>query len=145
MTRSFALLRLASVAALLLVSACATTRRYPAESLPVRLVSSTPFAVHLRARPDTAASSCEVLRITGTVEAVLGDTMAFTRVWSDVRPGTGGDCLAGRPGFVLLSSAPNLQGEVGTPRNARTTLLVVLTGTVTAIATIIVVVLHSLD
>jgi hypothetical protein len=145
MTRPFARLRLASLFALLLCSGCATTRRYPAESLPVRLVSPKPFAVHLRARPDTAASSCQVLRITGTVGAVRGDTLEFSRVWSDLRPSYGADCLAGRPGYVLLSSAPDLQGEIGTAHNVRTAVLVILSGAVTAIATLFVVLSQALD
>lgn len=112
MAKPRALARLVSLSALLLFSGCATTRRYQAtESLPVRLVSPTPFLVRLRARADTAANFCQALRVTGTVTSMQGDTLEFARVWSDRRPRGASDCLEGRPGFLLRSSAPDLQGE----------------------------------
>lgn len=111
MTCRSALLRLAILGPVLLSAACSTTRRYPATPLPVTLVSATPFMVHVRARADTAANACQVLRISGTVSAMQGDTLEFARVWSDRRPQGASDCLQGRPGFVVRSSVPDLQGE----------------------------------
>lgn len=111
MTRRSALLRLAILGPVLLSAACSTTRRYPVTPLPVTLVSATPFMVHVRARADTAANACQVLRIRGTVSSMQGDTLEFARVWSERRPRGASDCLAGRPGFVVRSSAPDLQGE----------------------------------
>ncbi|MCC7002929.1 MAG: hypothetical protein IT357_12300 [Gemmatimonadaceae bacterium] len=111
MTSPRAFRRLVLLGSALLVSACATTRRYPVTPLPVQLVSPTPFLVHVRARADTAANSCQVLRITGTVSSMEGDTLEFARVWSDRRPRGASDCLEGRPGFVVRSSAPDVRGE----------------------------------
>jgi hypothetical protein len=111
MTSRPALLRLAVLVPVLLGAACSTTRRYPVTPLPVKLVSSTPFMVHVRERADTAANSCQVFRITGTVSSMQGDTLEFARVWSIHQPRGASDCLQGRPGFVVRSSAPDLQGE----------------------------------
>lgn len=146
MAKHRAIHRLVGLTALLLFTACATTRRYPAtESLPVRLVSPKPFPVHVRARADTSATSCQVLRITGTVSAVRGDTMEFASVWSDRRPREAEDCLQGRPGFLVLSSAPDLQGETAQANNGRTAVLVIVTGALTSFAAIIILILQSLD
>ena len=111
MTRRSALLRLAILGPVLLSAACSTTRRYPVTPLPVKLVSATPFMVHVRARGDTATNSCQVLRIRGTVSSMQGDTLEFARVWSERQPRGASDCLQGRPGFVVRSSVPDLQGE----------------------------------
>ncbi|MCC7002928.1 MAG: hypothetical protein IT357_12295 [Gemmatimonadaceae bacterium] len=135
-----------SLTAMLLLAGCATTRRYPVTaSLPVRLVSPTPFLVHVRARADTAATSCAVLRLTGSVSAVRRDTMEFASVWSDQRPRDADDCLQGRPGFLVLSSAPDLQGETAKANNGRTAVLVVVTGVLTAIGTLVLVLTQALD
>lgn len=111
---------------LLLLGGCATARRQPVLPLPVRLVSPTPFFAHVRARADTAATYCQVLRISGTVAEVRGDTLEFATVASDLRPRGAADCLAGRAGFVVLSSAPALQAEVVRASTGRTVALVVL-------------------
>lgn len=111
MTSPRAFHRLAILGPVVLISACATTRRYQVTPLPVQLVSPTPFLVHVRARADTAANFCQVLRITGTVSSMEGDTLEFARVWSDRRPRGASDCLEGRPGFVVRSSAPDVRGE----------------------------------
>jgi hypothetical protein len=111
MTNPRTLRLLAILGPVLLGAACSTTRRYPVVPPPVKFVSSTPFMVHVRARADTAANSCQALRITGTVTSMENDTLEFASVTSDQRPRGASDCLAGRPGFVVLSSAPDLQGE----------------------------------
>ncbi len=121
---------------LLLSSGCATTRRHPVVPLPVRLVSPTPFFAHVRARADTAATYCQVLRISGTVAAVRGDTLEFAAVASDLRPRGAADCLEGRAGFVVLSSAPGLQAETAIVRNGRTVGLVLLVVPLTAFLTL---------
>jgi len=141
-----ALHRLVALTALLLGAGCATTRRYPAtETLPVRLVSRTPFPVHVRARADTSATSCQVLHITGTVSAVRGDTMEFASVWSDRRPREAEDCLQGRPGYLVLSSAPDLQGETARANNGRTAVLAVVTGALTSMVALIILISQALD
>ena len=111
MAKGRAIVRLALLGALTLGAGCVTTRRYPVVPLPVQLVSPTPFFAHVRTRADTAAPYCAVLRITGTVAEVRGDTIEFTAVWSDRRPRWAGDCLEGRPGYVVLSTAPAVRAE----------------------------------
>jgi hypothetical protein len=111
---------------LLFLGGCATARRQPVLPIPARLVSPSPFVAHVRARADTAATSCQVLRISGTVAAVRGDTLEFTAVTSDQRPRGAADCLKGRAGFVVLSSAPGLQAEVVRASSGRTVALVLL-------------------
>ena len=118
--------RLAILGFLLVCSGCVTTRRHPVVPLPVRLVSPTPFFAHVRARADTAATSCQVLRISGTVAEVRGDTLEFSAVSTERQPRGSADCLEGRAGFVVLSGAPALQAETTIRRNGRTVLLVVV-------------------
>ena len=125
---------------LLLSSGCATTRRHPVVPLPVRLISPTPFFAHVRARADTAATYCQVLRIAGTVAAVRGDTLEFTAVASDLRPRGAADCLEGRAGFVVLSSAPDLQAETTIVRNGRTFGLVLFLVPFTALLSLFVII-----
>lgn len=119
--------RTALIASLLLLSGCATARRHPVVPLPVRLVSPEPFVAHVRARADTAATECAVLRVTGTVAAVRGDTLEFAALWSDRRPRRAVDCLKGRAGYIVLSSAPALHAETTIVRNGRTVGLVLVT------------------
>ncbi len=114
------------VGCVLLLSGCATARRQPVVPLPVRLVSPTPFLAHVRARADTAATYCQVLRISGTVAAVRGDTLELAAVVSDRQPRGAADCLQGRAGFVVLSSAPALQAEVVSASTGRTVALLLI-------------------
>ena len=117
----------------LLVGGCATVRRQPVLPLPIRLVSPTPFLAHVRARADTAATYCQVLRISGTVAEVRGDTLELTSVVTDRQPRGAADCLQGRAGFVVLSSAPALQAEVGRASSGRTVALVLLLTSLSAL------------
>ena len=137
MTKLRALGRITILATLLLSTGCATTRKHPVMPLPVRLVSPTPFFAHVRARADTAATYCQVLRISGTVAEVRGDTLEFAAVASDLRPRGAADCLEGRAGFVVLSSAPGLQAEKTIVRNWRTAGLVLFLVPFTAVLTLV--------
>ncbi len=117
---------IAIVSSLLLLGGCAVSRRHPVVPLPVRLVSPKPFVAHVRARADTAATSCPVLRVTGTVAAVRGDTVEFAALRSDRRPRRAVDCLQGRAGYIVLSAAPDLRAETTIVRNGRTVGLVLV-------------------
>lgn len=128
--------RLAILGFLLFCSGCVTTRRHPVVPLPVRLVSRTPFFAHVRARADTAATSCQVLRISGTVTEVRGDTLEFSAVSTERRPRGAADCLEGRAGFVVLSGAPALQAETTILRKGRTVLLVAFLVPISAIVVV---------
>lgn len=124
---------IAIVASLLFLGGCAVSRRHPVVPLPVRLVSPEPFVAHVRARGDTAATSCPVLRVTGTVEAVRGDTVEFAALRSDLRPRRAVDCLQGRAGYIVLSAAPDLRAETTIARHGRTVGLVLVSASVWAI------------
>lgn len=117
---------IAIVSSLLLLGGCAVSRRHPVVPLPVRLVSPKPFVAHVRARADTAATSCPVLRVTGTVAVVRGDTVEFAALRSDRRPRRAVDCLQGRAGYIVLSAAPDLRAETTMVRNGRAVGLVLV-------------------
>jgi len=128
----------------LLLGGCATVRRQPVVPLPIRLASPTPFLVHVRARADTAATYCQVLRISGTVAAVRGDTIEFAAVVSHRQPRGAADCLEGRAAFVVLSSAPALQAEVVRESTGRTVALVLILVPLSALITLYAIVAGSL-
>lgn len=119
--------RIALLGLLVLGEGCVTTRLHPVVPIPVRLVSPTPFFAHVRARADTAATFCAVKGITGTVAQQRGDTLEFAALWSDKRPRWSADCLEGRPGYVVLSSAPDVQAVTTiVPRGRRVGLFVLV-------------------
>lgn len=125
-----------SLSALLAIG-CATTRRDPPLPLPARFVSPTPFLAHVRARADTAATNCQVLRIEGKVAMVRGDTLEFSELHAERQPNGAADCLAGRPAYVVVSSAPDLQAETSRANSAMTISLFVFIVPFTALVTLI--------
>jgi hypothetical protein len=129
---------IAILGSLLLSSACATTQRHAVTPLPVRLLSPTPFRVHVRAPGDAAVTSCEVLRISGTVAAVRGDTIEFAAVTSDLLPRGTSDCLQGRAGFVVVSQAPALRTEIGRANNGRSAAMIILLSPVLVLVVIMI-------
>lgn len=138
MTHHHSIRKFAIVGSLLLSSACATTQRHAVTPLPVRLLSPTPFRVHVRAPDDAVVASCEVLRISGTVAAVRGDTIEFTAVTSDLLPRGASDCLQGRAGFVVVSQAPALRTEIGRANNGRSAAMIILLSPVLVLTVILI-------
>ena len=130
----------AAISVALLVSVgCATTHRHPVLPLPVRLASPTPFFAHVRARADTAANYCSVLRISGTVAVVRGDTLEFAALHGERRPNGASDCLAGRPAFVVLSSAPELQAVTVRANTGRTVGVALMLMSITILGSLLIV------
>lgn len=105
-------LLLPAALALAFATGCASRRLEPVVPMPVNIVSRQPFAVHVAATATTPANWCYHTRVRAKIADVRSDTMFFASVHSERRPMTSSDCVAGGPGFLVLSSAPDARVEV---------------------------------
>lgn len=99
------------IAVCALPAGCASVRQHPVSPMPVVLVSSEPFDVHLHAAGDAPATTCSVKRLRGTVQGMRADTLHLASATRAIANKRLPDCLQGRAGYIDLSAHPDVRVE----------------------------------
>lgn len=95
-----------------LFNGCYSAHRFPANSVPVRLVSAGGFTLVLPATSGSPGSVCTVLRADLTFAEVRQDTLHFLRATAlSEAPGSSACAAEARAGFVSLADHPELRAE----------------------------------